>query len=102
GAMINRWFPKSLWLQDNGVQNLPKSWVVREAATCPPRETTVAGDQQNVTNLAVASSAPFMVGQTLTIPQTNTVTAAITTTTRLITNIPDATHLTLASVVAPP
>ena len=25
--------------QDNGVENLPKSWVVRETATCPPRQT---------------------------------------------------------------
>ena len=40
-AMINRWFTKYLWGQDNGVENLPKSWVVREAATCPPRQTTV-------------------------------------------------------------
>ena len=34
-AMINRWFTKYLWGQDNGVENLPKSWVVREAATLP-------------------------------------------------------------------
>src|ERR1044072_5794317 len=90
-AMINRWFTKYLWGQDNGVQNLPKSWVVREAATCPPRQTTVAGDQANVTNLAVASSAPFMVGQTLSVP------SGTSTVTRLITNIPDATHVTLTS-----
>src|SRR3954466_12563801 len=70
-AMINRWFTKYLWGQDNGVQNLPKSWVVREAATCPPRQTTATGDQSNVSNLAVASTAPFMVGQTLTVPQLN-------------------------------
>jgi X-Pro dipeptidyl-peptidase len=92
-AMINRWFTKYLWGQSNGVENLPKSWVVREAATCPPRQTTVTGDQANVTNLAVASSAPFMVGQTLSIP------SGATTTTRLITNIPDATHVTLTSAV---
>ena len=46
-VMINRWFTKYLWGQDNGVENLPKSWVVREAATCPPRQTTVTGDQSN-------------------------------------------------------
>ena len=46
--MINRWFTKYLYGQDNGVENLPKSWVVREAATCPARETTVTGDQSNI------------------------------------------------------
>jgi hypothetical protein len=92
--MINRWFTKYLWGQDNGVQNLPKSWVVREAATCPARQTTVTGDQTAVTNLAVASSAPFTVGQTLSVP------TGTTTVTRLITNIPDATHVTLTSAVA--
>ena len=47
-AMINRWFTQvPLRRQDNGVENLPKSWVVREAATCPPRQTTVTGDQSN-------------------------------------------------------
>ena len=33
----NRWLTKYLWGQDNGVENLPKSWVVREADQCPPR-----------------------------------------------------------------
>ena len=55
-AMINRWFTKYLWGQDNGVENLPKSWVVREAATCPPRQTTVTGDQSNTATLTVAST----------------------------------------------
>ena len=68
-AMINRWFTKYLWGQDNGVENQPKSWVVREAATCPPRQTTVTGDQSNTATLTVASTSPFMVGQQLTIPQ---------------------------------
>ena len=40
--LINMWFTKYLWGQDNGVENLPKSWVVRsEAGACPPREATV-------------------------------------------------------------
>ena len=43
--LLNLWFTKYLWDQDNGVENLPKSWVVREAGACPPRETTVVGDQ---------------------------------------------------------
>src|SRR5262245_44753815 len=97
-AMLNRWFTKYLWGQDNGVQNLPKSWVVRETATCPARQTTVTGDQTNATTLAVASTAPVMVGQTLTIP-TLSATNVAGSTTRLITDIPDATHLTLASSV---
>ena len=41
--MANRWFTKYLWSQDNGVQNQPKSWVVREADQCPARNTTVVG-----------------------------------------------------------
>ena len=40
-----------------------------------------------------------MVGQTLTIPQLNA-NGTITSTTRVITNIPDATHVTLATAVA--
>ena len=71
---------------------------MREAATCPPRETTVTGDQSNTTTLTVASTAPFRVGYTLTIPQTNA-TGTITTTTRVITNIAGNT-LTLATAVA--
>src|SRR4051812_22151442 len=98
-AMLNRWFTKYLWNQDNGVENLPKSWVVREAATCPPRQTTVTGDQTNTVTLTVASTSPFMVGQQLTIPVTSA-TGTITNSTPLITNIPDATHVTVASAVA--
>jgi predicted acyl esterase len=97
--LTNLWFTKYLYGQDNGVENLAKSWVVREAATCPPRETTVTGDQSNTMTLTVAGVAPFRVGYTLTIPQTNTTTGAITSTTRVITNIAGNT-LTLASAVA--
>ena len=71
---------------------------MREAATCPPRETTVTGDQSNTATLTVASAAPFRVGYTLTIPQTNA-DGTITTTTRVITNIAGNT-LTLATAVA--
>src|SRR3954452_8042122 len=98
-AMINRWFTKYLWGQNNGVETQPKSWVVREAATCPARQTTVTGDQSNTSTLTVASTAPFIVGQTLTIPVTNA-NGTITNATQLITNIPDATHLTVANPVA--
>src|SRR3954454_19664541 len=98
-AMINRWFTKYLWSQNNGVETLPKSWVVRETATCPARQTTVTGDQTNTATLTVASSAPFMVGQTLTIPVTSA-TGAITNPTSVITNIPDATHVTVTAAQA--
>ena len=98
--LINMWFTKYLWGQNNGVENLPKSWVVRsEAGACPVRETTVTGDQSNTTTLTVASTAPFRIGENLTVPQTNA-SGTITTTTRIITDIPDATHLTLATAVA--
>src|SRR4051812_4023371 len=98
-AMVNRWLTKYLWGVDNGVQNLPKSWVVREIATCPARQTTVTGDQANTNTLTVASTAPFMVGQTLTIPVTNA-SGTITNASQLITNIADATHLTVGNAVA--
>ncbi|HWK28743.1 MAG TPA: Xaa-Pro dipeptidyl-peptidase [Solirubrobacter sp.] len=96
--LLNLWFTKYLWGQDNGVESLPKSWVVREAASCPPRETTVTGDQSNTTTLNVAGTAAFRVGETLTIPQTNS-SGTTTSTTRVITN-KTATTLTLASAVA--
>jgi hypothetical protein len=75
---------------------------VREAATCPARQTTVTGDQSNTATITVASTAPFMVGQQLTIPVMNangTVTNTASNST-VITNIPDATHLTIAAAVA--
>ena len=88
--LLNLWFTKYLWGQDNGVENMPKSWVVREAAACPPRESTVVGEQSNTATLTVASAAPFRVGDTLTVPQTNA-SGTITNTTRVITNIAGAT-----------
>ena len=96
--LTNLWFTRYLWGHENGVENLAKSWVVREAATCPPRATTVVGDHANTATLTVASTAPFRVGYTLTIPLTNT-DGTITNTTRLITNVAGNT-LTLATAVA--
>ncbi|HET6549756.1 MAG TPA: CocE/NonD family hydrolase, partial [Solirubrobacter sp.] len=98
-AMVNRWFTKYLWGQDNGVENLPKSWVVRESESCPPRQSTVTGDQSNTATLTVASSAAFMVGQTLTVPQTNA-DGTTANTSRPIIDIPDATHVTLDRAIA--
>ncbi len=91
--LLNLWFTRYLWNQANGVENLARSWVVREAAFCPPRATTVTAEASGTAQLTVASTAPFRVGLTLTIPQGNG------TTTRVIKDIPDATHLTLATAV---
>src|SRR5262245_4686031 len=98
-VLINYWFTRYLYGVDNGVENLPRSWVVREAASCPPRQTTVTGDQSNTATLVVADTSPFMIGFSLTVPQTNS-TGTITNTTRLISDIPDSTHVVLSAPVA--
>jgi predicted acyl esterase len=91
--LINMWFTKYLWGQDNGVENLPKSWVVRnEAGACPPREATVTAASTGTT-LTVNSAAAFRPGDTLTIPQ-----ATGNPVTRLITNIAGTT-VTVSSAV---
>ncbi len=97
-AMLNKWFTKYLYGVDNGVQNEPKSWVVRETATCPARQSTVTTEAINTVTLTVADASPFAVGNTLTVPQTNA-SGTITNVTRLITNISGNT-LTLTSAVA--
>jgi predicted acyl esterase len=94
----NLWFTRYLYGVQNGVESLPRSWVVREAASCPPRQTTVTGDQSNTATLTVADTSPFMIGFTLTVPQTNS-DGTITNTTRLIVDVPDSTHVVLASPV---
>ena len=98
-VLVNYWFTRYLYGVDNGVESLPRSWVVREAASCPPRQTTVTGDQSNTATLVVADTSPFRIGFTLTVPQTNA-DGTITNTTRLIRDIPDSTHLVLSSAVA--
>src|SRR4051794_22231791 len=98
-VLVNYWFTRYLYGVQNGVETLPRSWVVREAASCPPRETTVTGDQSNTATLVVADTSPFRIGFALTVPQTNA-DGTTTTTTRVITDIPDSTHLMLASRVA--
>ena len=94
-VLVNYWFTRYLWGQQNGVENLPKSWVVREPNACPPRESAVTGEHVNTATLAVADASPFRIGFTLTVPQTNA-NGTITNTTRLINNIAGNT-LTLAS-----
>jgi predicted acyl esterase len=98
-VMINRWFTRYLYGYQNGVENLPKAWIVRETNACPARSTTATGDQSNVTTLAVADSGPLPLGFTATIPVTYA-DGSVRTTTRVITAIPDSTHITLASAVA--
>jgi predicted acyl esterase len=99
-VMLNRWFTRFLYGVRNGAEDQPHSWVVRtEAGACPPRQTTVTGDQSSTATLTVADTSPFPLGFSLTVPQTGA-DGKVTTTTRLITDIPDATHLTLASPVA--
>jgi X-Pro dipeptidyl-peptidase C-terminal non-catalytic domain/X-Pro dipeptidyl-peptidase (S15 family) len=98
-VLVNYWFTRYLYGVRNGVERLPRSWVVREAASCPPRQTTVTGDQSNTATLVVADSGPFRIGFTLTVPQTNA-DGTTTTTTHVIQDIPDSTHLVLASAVA--
>jgi predicted acyl esterase len=98
-VLINYWFTRYLFGVENGVEQLPRSWVVREPAACPARQTTVTGDQANTATLTVADTSAFRIGFTLTVPQTNA-NGTITNTTRLISNIPDSTHLVLSSAVA--
>ncbi len=99
-AMINRWFTKYLWGQDNGVENLPKSWVVREAATCPARQTTVTGDQSNTATITVASSAAVHGRPDADDPGDHRQRHGHQHRPRVITNIPDATHVTVAAAQA--
>jgi predicted acyl esterase len=96
--LLNLWFTKFLWNHENGVENMPKSWVVREAAACPPRQSTVVGQHSNTNTLTVADASPFSVGQTLTIPQT-AANGSVSNQTRVITN-KAGNVLTLASNVA--
>ena len=98
-VMINRWFTRYLYDYQNGVEELPKAWVVRESNACPDRSTTATGDQSNVTTLAVADSSPLPLGFRAPIPVTN-LDGSVRNYNRVITAIPDSTHITLQSAVA--
>ncbi|MDX6282732.1 MAG: X-Pro dipeptidyl-peptidase, partial [Kribbellaceae bacterium] len=98
-VLINYWFTRYLYGVENGVEQLPRSWVVREPASCPARQSAVTGDQANTATLTVADTSAFRIGFTLTVPQTNA-NGTTTNTTRLISNIPDGTHLVLSTAVA--
>jgi len=98
-VMVNRWFTRYLFGVHNDVERQPRAWVVREPNACPVRQTTAVGDQVNTATVAVADSRPLVLGLSPTIP----ITAADGSTsnvTRVITAIPDRTHVTLNSPVA--
>lgn len=98
-VMINRWFTRYLFGVHNGVEQLPKAWIVREANACPPRQTTAVGDQSGTASLTVADATRLTLGFTVSIPVTGA-DGTVATATRIITAIPDAQHITLASAVA--
>lgn len=98
-VFINLWFTRYLFGMHNGVEKLPRAWVVREPNACPVRQTTAVGDQSNTATLAVADSSRLTFGLTPTIP----ITAAdgtVTAVTRDIVGIPDRTHVLLSAPVA--
>src|SRR5262245_15873100 len=98
-SMINRWFTRYLFGVQNGVENEPRAFIVRETNACPPRTGTVDGDQSNVTTLQVLDSSQFTYGQQVTIPVTSS-TGTVTNSTGNIVAVPDATHIVLAAAVA--
>ena len=98
--MLNRWFTRYLWLQQNGVENDPKSHGSSARPTrAPRRPARPVADQANVTTVQVADSSQLEVGWTVTV-QFTTPTNTVSTTTRTVTAIPDATHVTLSAAVA--
>ena len=98
-VFINLWFTRYLFGVHNGVERLPRAWIVREPNACPVRQTTAAGDQSNTATLTVADTGPLTLGLTPSIP----VTAAdgtVQTVTRNIVGIVDSTHVILSAPVA--
>ena len=98
-VFVNTWFSRYLYGVDNAAEELPRAWIQREAGACPPRRATVTGDQSATATLAVADTSALSIGFTLTVPLTNA-DGTTTNVTRLITAIPDATHVVLSSAVA--
>jgi predicted acyl esterase len=97
--MLNRWFTHYLWGVENDVENDPIARIVRAADTCPDSARAAGPDQSNVTTIAVADSSRLNVGDTVTV-QFTTATGGLSTTSRTITAIPDATHITVNTPVA--
>jgi predicted acyl esterase len=98
-VFINLWFSRYLFGVHNGVEKLPRAWVVREPDACPVRQTTAMGDQSNTATLTVADSHHLTFGLTPSIPITNA-DGTVTTVTRDIVGIPDGTHILLSAPVA--
>jgi predicted acyl esterase len=99
-VLRNLWFSRYLYDVPNGIENAEnKAWIVREAATCPPRTATVVGDQSNTATLSVDDTSQLGLGFSLTVPQTNS-SGTITNTTRTINRILDGQTLELSSAVA--
>ena len=99
-VMLNRWFTRYLYgvrERRRGPARSPGSSVRPDQ--CPPRTATAVGDQSNVSLLTVADTSQLDIGFTLTVPQTNS-SGTITNTTRVITAVPDSTHVQLATPVA--
>jgi predicted acyl esterase len=97
--MLNRWFTRYLWGVENGVENDPIARIVRSADTCPESAVADGPDQSAVTTIQVVDSGKLNAGDTVTV-QFTTSTGGTSTTSRTITDIPDATHLTVNTAVA--
>lgn len=98
-VLMNLWFTRYLFGVHNGVEKLPRAWVVREPNACPVRQSTAVGDQSDTTTLTVADSSPLTFGLTPSIPVT-TADGTVYTVTRDIVGVPDRTHVTLSDPVA--
>jgi hypothetical protein len=97
---MNLWFTRYLFGVQNGVEKLPRAWIVRETNACPVRQTTAVGDQSNTTTLTVADTRSFSISLTPTIPVTEPDGTVRTRTGPAIVAIPDRTHLILSAPVA--
>lgn len=99
-VLLNLWFTRYLFGVHNGVERLPRAWIVREPNACPIRQSTAVGDQSDTSTLTVASTRPFSIALTPSIPVTESDGTVTTTMGPAIVAIPDRTHLVLSAPVA--
>ena len=99
-VLQNLWFTRYLFGVQNGVERLPRAWIVREPNACPARQSTAARDQSGTSTLTVASTRPFSIALTPDIPVTKPDGTITTTEGPQIVAIPDSTHLVLSAPVA--
>lgn len=99
-VLQNLWFTRYLFGVRNGVERLPRAWIVREPDACPVRQSTAAGDQSGTSTLTVADTRPFSIALTPDIPVTEPDGTVTTTEGPQIVAIPDSTHLVLSAPVA--